>query len=201
MLALHDQTVKRHHRINNYGVRSSVESQKGTITDSKLFRWELEGRYSHRHCTAITPFWFSREHLVNIASALLALNWRNGETSMISFLIRKRAHIQMEQYPQSSYTTSLSVSCHGARTRTGWEMDCLSMEIHTNHNFNNLLNIHLLISFMILGAVLDKTNITFISAVRVVTMGRSCQKIKHVLFPSLICFRPSFAFNFQSLGA
>ena len=28
-----------------------------------MFRWEPEGRYCHRLCTAIAPFWFSTEHL------------------------------------------------------------------------------------------------------------------------------------------
>ena len=30
---------------------------------SKMFFWEPEGRYHHRLCTLITPFWFSKEHL------------------------------------------------------------------------------------------------------------------------------------------
>ena len=38
-----------------------------------MFRREPEGRYRHRLCTAITPFWSSMEHRCN---ALLALNWR-----------------------------------------------------------------------------------------------------------------------------
>ena len=40
---------------------SSVESQKPCRP--KMFHWEPEGRYWHRLCTAIAPFWFSAEHL------------------------------------------------------------------------------------------------------------------------------------------
>ena len=29
----------------------------------KMFRWEPEGRYRHRLCTAIAPFWFSMDYL------------------------------------------------------------------------------------------------------------------------------------------
>ena len=28
-----------------------------------MFRWEPEGRYFHKLCTALAPFWFSTEHL------------------------------------------------------------------------------------------------------------------------------------------
>ena len=42
---------------------SSGESQKGRYHYSKMFRWEPEGRYCHRHCTALAPFWFATEHL------------------------------------------------------------------------------------------------------------------------------------------
>ena len=28
-----------------------------------MFHWEPQGRYCHRHCKAIVPFWFSTEHL------------------------------------------------------------------------------------------------------------------------------------------
>ena len=38
-----------------------------------MFHWEPEGRYRHRHCTAIAPFWFSTEHLwIVIATFLLS---------------------------------------------------------------------------------------------------------------------------------
>ena len=40
----------------------SVESQKG-YQYSKMFHWEPEGRYHHRLCIVIAPFWFWREHL------------------------------------------------------------------------------------------------------------------------------------------
>ena len=39
--------------------KSSVESQKGII--AFMFCWI--GRYCHRCCTAMVPFWFSTEHL------------------------------------------------------------------------------------------------------------------------------------------
>ena len=42
-----------------------------------MFRWEPEGRYRHRLCTAIAPFWFSTEHLwILICNSFLALNRR-----------------------------------------------------------------------------------------------------------------------------
>ena len=43
-------------------ILSSVESQKGVIADQRCSHWEPEGRYCHRLCTAIAPFWFSAEH-------------------------------------------------------------------------------------------------------------------------------------------
>ena len=49
-----------------------AESHKGC---SRMFRSEPEGRYRHRLCTAIAPFWFSTEHLWTSLNALLALNW------------------------------------------------------------------------------------------------------------------------------
>ena len=36
---------------------------EGRYCRSKMFPWEPEGRYCHWFCTAIAPFWFSREHL------------------------------------------------------------------------------------------------------------------------------------------
>ena len=42
---------------------------------SKMFCWELEGRYRCTKSMAIAPFWFSTKHLW-ILSGLLALNWR-----------------------------------------------------------------------------------------------------------------------------
>ena len=44
-----------------------------------MFHWEPEGRYYHRLCISIAPFWFSTdwtEHLWKLDNALLALNWR-----------------------------------------------------------------------------------------------------------------------------
>ena len=42
---------------------SSVESQKGVVSFFNMFHWEPEGRYRHRYCTTIVPFWFSVEHV------------------------------------------------------------------------------------------------------------------------------------------
>ena len=38
--------------------KSSAESQKGVNAVPTMFCWDPEGRYCHRSCTAITPFWF-----------------------------------------------------------------------------------------------------------------------------------------------
>ena len=36
---------------------------EGGYCSSKMFRWEPEGCNRHRLCTAISPFWFSTDHL------------------------------------------------------------------------------------------------------------------------------------------
>ena len=36
---------------------------EGRHCSLKMFHWESEGRYRHRLCTAIVPFWFLTEHL------------------------------------------------------------------------------------------------------------------------------------------
>ena len=60
---------------------SAVESQKGAIRNTKMFRWELEARYRciYRASMVIAPFWFStlNRTSLNSDSALLALNWTN----------------------------------------------------------------------------------------------------------------------------
>ena len=43
---------------------------------SKMFRWEPEGRYHHRLCTAIAPFWFSTEHVWLVIAPFWLSNWR-----------------------------------------------------------------------------------------------------------------------------
>ena len=71
--------------------RCSVENQKGVIQlqikdvplrtrrafyncRSKMFRWEPEGRYCHRLCTAIAPFWFSTDEVCKDISGIMWLN-------------------------------------------------------------------------------------------------------------------------------
>ena len=52
----------------------SFQNQKGVNADSKMFRWEPEGRYCCTKSMAITSFWFSTEHCWTRINALLALS-------------------------------------------------------------------------------------------------------------------------------
>ena len=77
---LHVEILKKQHKGNccNYKL-SSVESQKGAITIQRCSVENQKGAITIDIRTAITPFWFSTEHLWIVIAPLLALNWRyNG---------------------------------------------------------------------------------------------------------------------------
>ena len=73
-----------------------------------MFRWKPEGRYRHRLCTAILPFWFSTEHLwTSLTPFWLSVDdiWcTKGKThnaimylSMVSFTIIMLLQVQEEK--------------------------------------------------------------------------------------------------------
>ena len=68
---------------------------EGHYCRSKMFRWEAEGRYCHRFCTAIAPFWFFNGTSLNCNNALLVLNWQNEVLLIISWEPQEHYHYSM----------------------------------------------------------------------------------------------------------
>ena len=61
----------------------SAENQKAVNAVHRCFRWETEGRYRHRLCTAIVHCWFSTEHRTMIIPFWLSTDYLNLFLSLL----------------------------------------------------------------------------------------------------------------------
>ena len=82
---------------NNWYIASWEE--EGCHHYSKMFRWEPEGSYCHRHGTAIVPFWFSMAHLW----ILIAPFWLSTDDIMFSQAWASYMYVSAKSWWHSLY--------------------------------------------------------------------------------------------------
>ena len=116
-----------------------------------MLRWEPEGRYRHRHCTAIAPFWFSTEHLW----IMIAPFWLSPDDIYSSVLqsngqLRpRRALLQIKDVPLRTRRALLTLySTSALLVLNGTSLSCNNALLALNWRYSNSVWLYICLSIV-----------------------------------------------------